>query len=96
MYRIVRMDRQINKRIECYFASLKNSVKEKAEELNITSDPNFSVLLQYIYDYEPLVMSPQELMKRKRVKNAVYFADRCCAKRANGDQCTRRKRAEDE
>ena len=35
-------------------------------------------------------------MKRKRVKNVVPFCDRCCAKRANGEQCTRRKKEEDE
>jgi hypothetical protein len=31
-------------------------------------------------------------MKRKRVKNVVHLSDRCCAKRANGEQCTRRKK----
>jgi hypothetical protein len=31
-------------------------------------------------------------MKRKRVKNAVHLADRCGAKRASCEQCTRRKK----
>ena len=31
-------------------------------------------------------------MKRKRVKNVVPLNDRCCAKRANNEQCTRRKK----
>jgi hypothetical protein len=31
-------------------------------------------------------------MKRKRVKNAVNLNDRCCAKRASEEQCTRRKK----
>ena len=31
-------------------------------------------------------------MKRKRVKNMVPVYERCCAKRANGQQCTRRKK----
>ena len=31
-------------------------------------------------------------MKRKRVKNVVHLSDRCCAKRANGEQCTRRRK----
>lgn len=90
------MERQINKRIECYLATLKSDVKTKAEDLEIVNEPHFYELLQYIYDYKPLVLNPQELMKRKRVKNAVYYADRCCAKRANGEQCTRRKRTDDE
>jgi hypothetical protein len=33
-------------------------------------------------------------MKRKRVKNMVPTYERCCAKRANGEQCTRRKKDE--
>jgi hypothetical protein len=35
-------------------------------------------------------------MKRRRVKNAVTLSDRCCAKRASGEQCTRRKKDENE
>jgi hypothetical protein len=31
-------------------------------------------------------------MKRKRVKNFVPIFDRCCAKRATSEQCTRRKK----
>jgi hypothetical protein len=31
-------------------------------------------------------------MKRKRVKNFVPIFDRCCAKRATNEQCTRRKK----
>ena len=31
-------------------------------------------------------------MKRKRVKNVVHLSDRCCAKRASGEQCTRRRK----
>jgi hypothetical protein len=31
-------------------------------------------------------------MKRRRVKNAVPMENRCNAKRANGEQCTRKRR----
>ena len=50
------------------------------------------MLLQYIYDYERLSFAKDDYMKRKRVKNVVPFFDRCCAKRASGEQCTRRKK----
>ena len=52
--------------------------------------------LKYIYDYERLTLNKDDFMKRKRVKNSVPFCDRCCAKRASGEQCTRRKKEEDE
>ena len=49
-------------------------------------------LLQYIYDYERLSFCKEDFQKRKRVKNFVPIYDRCCAKRASDEQCTRRKK----
>ena len=90
------MERKINKRIEGYLSSFKDDIKTKAISIGILPEQQFGTLLQYIYDYEPLVITKTDLSKRKRVKNAVYYADRCCAKRANGEQCTRRKKASDD
>ena len=87
------MERKINKRIEGFLGNFKDEIKNKAITLELITEPNFTTLLQYIYDYEPLIITKCDLSKRKRVKNSVYYADRCCAKRANGDQCTRRKKA---
>ena len=50
-------------------------------------------LLQYIYDYSIIEITKMDLQKRKRVKNSVPFCERCCALRANNEQCTRRKKA---
>ena len=62
--------------------------------LSNTNDDKLSKLVKYIYDYERLSLSKEDFMKRKRVKNPVNLSDRCCAKRANGEQCTRRRRDE--
>ena len=51
-------------------------------------------LVQFIYDYPQLTFLPQDFQKRKRVKNIVPFFERCCALRANGEQCTRRRKDE--
>jgi len=90
------MERRINKRIEEYISSFKETIKDKATELGLSNGDNMSQLLQYIYDYERLNLSKEDFMKRKRVKNVVVLSERCCAKRANGEQCTRRKKNEDE
>ena len=37
-------------------------------------------------------MTKEDFMKRKRVKNVVHLSERCCAKRANSEQCTRRRK----
>jgi len=48
--------------------------------------------LQYIYDFERLSFTKEDFQKRKRIKNFVPIFDRCCAKRATSEQCTRRKK----
>ena len=88
------MERRINKKIENYITDFKEKVKEKASDLGLTKDPNLSQLIQYIYDYDRLALGKEDFMKRKRVKNVVHLSDRCCAKRANGEQCTRRRKDE--
>jgi len=87
------MEKRINKKIEGYLLSFKDNIKEKADELGMTKDTNLSKLVQYIFDYDDrLCLGKEDFMKRKRVKNVVHLSDRCCAKRANGEQCTRRKK----
>lgn len=94
------MERRINKKIENYLSDFKENVKIKALELGSNetdADPCISQLclqqlVQYIYDYERLSLCKEDFMKRKRVKNVVHLSDRCCAKRANGEQCTRRRK----
>jgi hypothetical protein len=88
------MERRINKKIEAYITELKDSVRSKADQLGLNTDSNLSQLVQYVYDYDRLVLSKEDFLKRKRVKNVVHLSDRCCAKRASGEQCTRRKKTD--
>lgn len=84
--------KRINKKIETYISELKDNIREKAIQLGLTKDQNINTLIQYIYDYERLELTKEDFMKRKRVKNAVHLTDRCAAKRATGEQCTRRRK----
>lgn len=86
------MERRINKKLENYISDFKENIKQKADEIGLMNDAISSQLIQYIYDYERLSLSKEDFTKRKRVKNSVHLADRCCAKRANGEQCTRRRK----
>ena len=86
------MDKKINKKVDHYIATFKENVKEKSIELGLSKSDEINKLIQYIYDYERLNLGKEDFMKRKRVKNVVPFFDRCCAKRANDEQCTRRKK----
>jgi hypothetical protein len=88
------MERRLNKKIESYITAFKDNIKDKATHLGITKNDNGSgnQLLQYIYDYDRLVLDKDDFTKRKRVKNVVPYFDRCCAKLATNEQCTRRKK----
>jgi len=86
------MEKRLNKKLENYIITLKDNIKEKSEQLGLSKNDQVNQLIQYIYDYERLNFGKDDLMKRKRVKNIVPFFDRCCAKRANDEQCTRRKK----
>ena len=46
----------------------------------------------FVYNYEKLRLRKDDFMKRKRIKSVVPIYERCSAKRANGEQCTRRKK----
>ena len=86
------MERKLNKKVEAYVSSFKENIKEKSVELGLNKNNEVNQLIQYIYDYDRLNFGKEDFMKRKRVKNVVPFFDRCCAKRANEEQCTRRKK----
>lgn len=90
------MERRLNKKIETYVTTFKDNIREKAVSLGLLHNDdkysNLNKLMQYIYDYERLTLNKDDFVKRKRVKNVVPLCDRCCAKRATNEQCSRRKK----
>ena len=86
------MEKRLNKKIELYISNFKDNIRNKAMQLGMRKDEINNQLLQYIYDYDRLTLNKDDFTKRKRVKNVVPFFDRCCAKRATNEQCTRRKK----
>lgn len=86
------MERRLNKKVETYITEFKDSIREKSTQLGLANDMKSTQLLQYIYDYDRLSFGKEDFQKRKRVKNFVPIYDRCCAKRAAGEQCTRRRK----
>jgi hypothetical protein len=86
------MERRLNKKVESYITTFKDSIREKTTQMGISKNEQVNQLLQYIYDYDRLSFNKEDFQKRKRVKNFVPIFDRCCAKRASNEQCTRRKK----
>jgi len=90
------MEKKINKKIDSYLFDFKENIKNKAYDLGLFNSESEQKLMQYIYDYEKLILDKDDFVKRKRNKNSISYFDRCCAKKANGEQCSRRKKSESE
>jgi hypothetical protein len=86
------MERRLNKKIEQYLSGFKDEIRARATDLGLTKNEGGNQLLQFVYDYDRLVLGKEDFVKRKRVKNVVSYFDRCSAKRACDQQCTRRKK----
>ena len=91
------MEKRLNKKIEEYVTTFKNDIKEKFGQVTSTNiqydhPDQMNQVLAYVFDYERLVLGKDDFIKRKRVNNVIPFFDRCCAKRASNEQCTRRKK----
>lgn len=88
------MEKRINSKHRIYLQTFKDSIKDFISNTNCSSDSQ-NQILQYIYDYQPLHFDKCDFKKRKRVKNVVPFFERCCALRANKEQCTRRRKIDE-
>jgi len=86
------MEKRINKKIEVYVSAMKDDLRNKIIELNLAERDKVNELVEYLYGYDRLTMSKDDFVKRKRLKNAIPLMNRCNARRANGEQCTRRRR----
>lgn len=90
------MERKLNKIIETYVIDLKNQVRTKILQLNFHEADKVNELVEYVYEYNRLQLTKDDLLKPKRIKNQIPMSSRCNARRANCEQCTRRKKQNSE
>lgn len=88
------MDTRINRIIANYFSEMKESLKKQIIELNFSEKEKINELMETIIEYPRLTLNKEDFVKRKRVKNSIPVVNRCIALRANGEQCTRRRRGD--
>jgi hypothetical protein len=86
------MEKRLNARIEKYIREFKENIATKTEQVGLAGNEQADQLMQYIFDYDRLILEKDDFIKRKRVKNVVPYLERCSAKRATDEQCTRRKK----
>ena len=88
------MEKRLNKKIEEYVTNFKDEIRKKITEINFEDKRKIAEMVEFVYDYNRLTLQRDDFIKRKRVKNSIPVLNRCIAKRANGEQCTRRRKVE--
>lgn len=94
------MEKRINKKIETHFTQFKEQVSARLNVIN--SEHSFGAnddfktkmneMVEFVYEYPRLILQKDDLSKRNRIKNSIPDMNRCNAKRANHEQCTRRRK----
>lgn len=90
------MEARIQQKFDDHLRAFKNSLRDWIVENGATLVKNSdgstitNEFLQFMFDNENVQLQKEDFQRRKRVKNHVPVGERCCAKRANGEQCTRR------
>lgn len=84
------MEKRINDKIGNYVVTFKQELLKLLGQHECMN----SEIDNFIQSYSVLHLGKEDFVRRKRVKNVVPYYERCCAKRANGERCTRRKKDE--
>lgn len=86
------MEKRLNGKIDEYIQHFKNDIHNKILGADLQDRQQLGDLIQYIFEYPKLGLEKEDFVKRKRVKNSIPELNRCVAKRATGEQCTRRRK----
>ena len=90
------MERRLHKKIDTYIRGFKKDLSDEIQASPLYGCPDYKEdvmnIINFVYEYNNFELNKEDFMKRKRVKSTIPAYERCCAKRASGEQCTRRKR----
>jgi hypothetical protein len=81
------MEKKLQNRINEFLNYFKKDIIDKINDNNDKSS-----IISIINNYPSIEIGKEDFIRRKRVKNVVPHYERCIAKRANNDQCTRRNK----
>lgn len=90
------MEKRLNTKVDGYIAKFKTDICSQINIMSFEDKDKMSGLIQYVYDYDRLSLIKDDFVKRKRIKNAIPNSNRCNARRANNEQCTRRRKCDEE
>lgn len=82
------MEKRIVKQVNDILSNYKESINE------IINDPSTDekTKLTLISNLPDISITVDDLLKKRRVRNTISDSERCCAYRATGERCTRKKK----
>ena len=87
------MEKRIKQKVDNYFKNYNNDLLDWCKNNNDNNNNiSYAGILEYIETKNNFCLEDSDFQKRKRSKNIIPQYIRCCAKRANGEQCTRKKK----
>jgi len=86
------MEKRIKQKVDNYFKNYNNDLLDWCKNNNNNNNISYTSILEYIETKNNFCLEDSDFQKRKRSKNIIPQYIRCCAKRANGEQCTRKKK----
>lgn len=90
------MEKRINSLLEKYLIKFKDDMKQKVTDLDFEEKGKMNEFIEFVYEYERLLFSKDNFVKRKRVQNNIPNENRCIAKKSCNEQCTRRRKEDSE
>ena len=92
--KLLNMEKKIQTKATEYVDDLKSQLVDILMDCPSLDDDDKTKLENFLNNYPTLLFDKTDFQRRKRVKNVVPMYDRCSAKRANGQRCTRRKKGD--
>ena len=86
------MEKKVSRKVEAYVTEFKKNIVQKINDLEMKDRDKINGFCQFVYNYPRINLTKEDFQKRKRVKNKVPLCYRCSARRANKEQCTRRRK----
>ena len=85
------MEKRIIAKVSSYMDTFHKQILDELVKVQ-SGESTLDKSIDLIQQYKHTILEKGDFVKRKRTKNCIPTDDRCIAKRANNEQCSRRKK----
>ena len=85
------MEKRIIAKVSSYMETFQQQLIQELTKVQLR-ETTLEHCIDMIQQHKHTILEKSDFVKRKRTKNCIPADDRCIAKRANNEQCSRRKK----